>query len=73
MINCTIYHDLNKISSNYSGYAIFKNTVTNVKQAGSHETNLVVNNFGGDITATKSIDSIVDAQAGVYFGDYAWE
>lgn len=71
--NCTIYHDLKRVTGNYSGYAIFDSTVTNVNQAGSYQTNLVLNDFGGDITATKDIDDIVNAEAGVYYGDYAWE
>lgn len=70
--NCVIYHDLKRVTNNYSGYATFDSTVTNVKQAGNHEINLILNDFGGDITATKSIDSIVNAKAGVYYGDYAW-
>ena len=72
VINCTIYHDLKGVIGNYSGYAIFDSTVTNAPQ-GSYQTNIIVNDFGGDITATKDIEDIVNAKAGVYYGDYAWE
>lgn len=76
--NCTFFHDLGAVNSNYTGKCNFTNIATNVETNGTN-TNVVTKNFG---TASTSLQNLIQAsknnadfntkRAGVYYGTHAW-
>ena len=79
VINCTFFHDLGSVDSNYSGKCNFTNIATNVTTNGTN-TNVVTESFGDAstslsdlINASKVNENFVSNQVGVYYGENAWE
>ena len=77
IINCTFFHDLEKVTYNYSGNANYVNTATNVN-TNPTSTSTVVNKFGNSsmttqelITASKNLAEF--SNVGVYNGAYSWK
>lgn len=77
--NCTFFHDLGTVLSNYSGTMAFTNVATNVLTQGTN-ANVIVNAFGNSsmttqdlITASKIKQEFINSQVGVFYGDNAWE
>lgn len=77
IVNCTFFHDLEKVTSNYSGNANYVNTATNVN-TNPTSTTTVVNKFGNSsmttqelITASKNLSAF--SNVGVYNGTYSWK
>lgn len=77
--NCTFFHDLGAVFSNYSGTCNFTNIATNVTTNGTN-TNVITESFGSSsttlsdlINASKENTNFVSNQVGVFYGDYAWE
>lgn len=79
--NCTLYFDVNTISRVYSDYKIplYKNCITNFEMYKSgninsiEPENVLVKDIQGNILNTKTDQDIINAQTGVYFGEYAWK
>ena len=76
--NCTFFHDLGSVESNYSGNCKFTNIATNVNTSETR-TNVIVDNFGTkDNSLTELIDNsktntnFVENSAGVFYGEHSW-
>ena len=76
--NCTFFHELGKVESNYSGNCKFTNIATNVNTSETR-TNVIVDNFGTkDNSLTELIDNsktntnFVENSAGVFYGEHSW-
>ena len=76
--NCTFFHDLGSVESNYSGNCKFTNIATNVNTSETR-TNVIVDNFGTkDSSLTELIDNsktntnFVENSAGVFYGEHSW-
>lgn len=83
MDNCTFFHDLGESEENtpYGGNQKYNNIATN-SSAGMRGTitNIQVQQFGTAdntleelIQNSKTNQTFIDNQAGVYYGDYAWK
>lgn len=79
--NCTLYFDTNTISAVSWFYKtpLYKNCITNfeisktIYSKGIEPENILVKDIQGNILNTKNDSDIINAQAGVYFGEYAWK
>ena len=76
--NCTFFHELGNVESNYSGNCKFTNIATNVNTSETR-TNVIVDNFGTkDNSLTELIDNsktntnFVENSAGVFYGEHSW-
>ena len=76
--NCTFFHDLGKVESDYSGSCKFTNIATNVNTSGTR-TNVIVDNFGTKenelselIENSKTNTNFVENSAGVFYGEHSW-
>lgn len=76
--NCTFFHDLGSVESNYSGNCKYTNIATNVNTSETR-TNVIVDNFGTkDNSLTELIDNsktntnFVENSAGVFYGEHSW-
>ena len=76
--NCTFFHDLGSIESNYSGNCKFTNIATNVNTSETR-TNVIVDNFGTKdnsltelIGNSKTNTNFVENSAGVFYGEHSW-
>ena len=79
VINCTFFHDLGGVDVNYSGNCNFNNIATNVSTRGTN-TNVIVKTFGTAETElqelienSKNDEDFISNQAGVFYGDNAWD
>lgn len=81
IVNCSFFYDKDGISDNYSGYNNFKNMATNVyTKTNGNKTNMVVKKFGSIedsikelIEKSKNDSDFNTKQAGVFYGEHAWE
>lgn len=76
--NCTFFHDLGSVESNYSGNCKFTNIATNVNTSETR-TNVIVDNFGTKdnsltelIGNSKTNTNFVENSAGVFYGEHSW-
>ena len=76
--NCTFFHDLGSVESNYSGNCKFTNIATNVNTSETR-TNVIVDNFGTKdnsltelIGNSKTNTNFVENSVGVFYGEHSW-
>lgn len=79
VINCTFFHDLDKVSGSYSGKCNFFNIATNVS-TNSDSQNVEIGSFGDTNTSitdliknSKNYKAFNEGKVGVYYGTYAWK
>lgn len=75
--NCTFYFkNTNLIEKCYGGGSVakYQNILTNYEPVlATEKTNILTKDFKGNIEATKTDSDVINRQAGVYFGQYAWD
>lgn len=79
--NCTFYFEGFQYVDTYYNIPKYSNIVTNyafseTSNGGNnpnYHENIVVKDILGNILNTKTDKDLIDAQAGVYFGEYAWK